>query len=53
MDKAIRKNKENDMFGKQDLSIFLDEKTNSEEKIYLFETDILLDEEVKGVANGY
>lgn len=53
MDKAIRKNKENEVFGKQDLSIFLDETTNSEEKIYLFETDILLDEEVKGVANGY
>lgn len=45
-------------FGRQDLSIFLDEKNKQEEEtLYLFETDRILAEEneryLKGVANGY
>lgn len=57
MDKAIRKNKEMEAFGRQDLSVFLDEKIVKEEPLYLFETDKILEEErkasLKGVANGY
>lgn len=57
MDKAIRKNKEMEAFGRQDLSIFLDDKPQKEEKLYLFETDRILEEErqaqLKGVAYGY
>lgn len=57
MDKAIRKNKEMEAFGRQDLSVFLDEKVVKEEPLYLFETDKILEEErkasLKGVANGY
>lgn len=57
MDKAIRKNKEMEAFGRQDLSIFLEEKVVKEEPLYLFETDKILEEErkasLKGVANGY
>lgn len=53
MDKAIRKNKEMESFGKADLSIFLDAEDNQEEKIYLFETDKILNEELKGAASGY
>lgn len=57
MDKAIRKNKEMEAFGRQDLSMFLDEKVVKEEPLYLFETDKILEEErkasLKGVANGY
>ena len=57
MDKAIRKNKEMEAFGRQDLSMFLEEKVVKEEPLYLFETDKILEEErkasLKGVANGY
>lgn len=57
MDKAIRKNKEMEAFGRQDLSVFLDDKPQKEEKLYLFETDRILEEErqaqLKGVAYGY
>ncbi len=53
MDKAIRKNKEMEEFGKADLSIYLDSEDNQEEKIYLFETDKILNEELKGAASGY
>jgi len=52
MDKAVRKNKEQQMFGKQDLSMFLDERTK-DEPLYLFETDKILEEELKGAVNGY
>lgn len=69
MDKAIRKNKEMEAFGKEDLSIFIDETNIQDEPLYLFETDKILEEEgvnirgkhfypntklvEKGVANGY
>lgn len=57
MDKAIRKNKEMEAFGRQDLSMFLDEKIVNEEPLYLFETDKILEDErkasLKEVANGY
>lgn len=61
MDKAIRKNIEMEAFGKQDLSMFLDERVE-EKPLYLFETDKILEDEeasfreklcLKGVANGY
>ena len=56
MDMAVRKNKEMQEFGKQDLSIFLRESI-PDEPLYLFETDKLIDEarkaRLKGVANGY
>ena len=69
MDEAIRKNKEMEAFGRQDLSIFLDKNPQYEETLYLFETDKILEEEginmkkkyalsnnnlaEKGVAYGY
>lgn len=57
MDKVIQQNKEMEAFGRQDLSIFLEENSKQEETLYLFETDRILAEEnkkfVKGVANGY
>lgn len=53
MDKAIRKNKEMETFGKEDLSIFIDKTNIQDEPLYLFETDKILEEELKGVANGY
>lgn len=53
MDKAIRKNKEMEAVGKYDLSMFLDEANVQDEPLYLFETDKILEEELKGVANGY
>lgn len=69
MDDAIRKNKEMEAFGRQDLSIFLDKNPQYEETLYLFETDKILEEEginmkkkyalsnnnlaEKGVAYGY
>lgn len=58
MDKVIQQNKEMEAFGRQDLSIFLDENNKQEEEtLYLFETDRILAEEneryLKGVANGY
>ena len=45
MDKAIQKNKEMESFGRQDLSIFL-ENQNPEPKLFLFETDKILEEEL-------
>ena len=45
MDKAIKKNKEMEQIGKQDLSVFLEDK-KPEEKLYLFETDKILEEEL-------
>ncbi len=53
MDKAIRKSKEMEAFGKEDLSVFLDTNPREEDTLYLFETDKILDEELKGVAHGY
>lgn len=53
MDKAIRKNKEMEEFGKQDLSIFLEDKKVEEKPLYLYETDKILEQELKGVVNGY
>ena len=59
MDKVIQQNKDMEAFGRQDLSIFLNENTQEEETLYLFETDKLIAEEnkkyahLKGVANGY
>ena len=52
MDQAIRKNKEMEAFGKNDLSMFIDEPKSKEDDLYLFETDLILDDELKGVANG-
>lgn len=52
MDKAVRKNKEQQKVGKQNLSILKDF-TNTSEKFYLFETDLLLEQESKGVKYGY
>ena len=53
MDKAIRKNREMEEFGKQDLSIFLEDKKVEEKPLYLYETDKILEQELKGVVNGY
>lgn len=44
MDKAIQKNKEMEAFGRQDLSVFSEDK-KPEEKLYLFETDKILEKE--------
>lgn len=44
MDKAIQKNKEMEAFGRQDLSVFLEDK-KPKEKWYLFETDKILEKE--------
>lgn len=44
MDKAIQKNKKMGAFGRQDLSVFLEDK-KPEEKLYLFETDKILEKE--------
>lgn len=59
MDKAIKKNKEMEQFGKQDLSIFIPEENKNfyywntekyldepEEELFLFETDKILKEEL-------
>ena len=53
MDKAIRKNKEMESFGKYDLSMFIDETKQEDKPLYLYETDKILEQELKGVANGY
>ena len=53
MDKAIRKNKEMESFGKYDLSMFIDETKPEDKPLYLYETDKILEQELKGVANGY
>lgn len=45
MDKVVLKNKEMETFGRQDLSVFLEDK-KPEEKLYLFETDKILEEEL-------
>lgn len=47
MDKAIRKNKKMEEFGRQDLSKFLDKKSSQEEHLYLFATDRELEQELK------
>lgn len=52
MDKAIRKNKEMQEAKNIDLSELLVEE-KEEEPFYLFETDKIIAEELKGVANGY
>jgi len=52
MDKAIRKNREQQKIGKENLSMLKDF-PNTSEKFYLFETDLLLEQESKGVKYGY
>ena len=52
MDKAVRKNKEMESFGKYDLSKLIDNNPIQEKSIYLFETDRLLDEELMEVSYG-
>lgn len=42
--KAIQKNKEIEAFGRQNLSVFLED-NKPEEKFYLFETDKILEKE--------
>lgn len=55
MDKAVRKNKEQQSIGKQNLSVLGISKPPEKfsEKFYLFETDLLLEQESKGVKYGY
>ena len=53
MDKVIQKSKEMESFGKYDLSMFIDETKQEEKPLYLYETDKILEQELKGVANGY
>ena len=53
MDKAVRKNKEMESRGTQDLSMFLTESKVQEHPLYLFETDKIIEEKMKEVANGY
>ena len=54
MDQAIQKAKEMEQVGKQDLSIFIDaEKSSKGKSLYLFETDKILEEELKEMAYGY
>lgn len=53
MDKAIRRNKEMESRGTQDLSMFLAESKVQEHPLYLFETDKIIEEKMKEVANGY
>lgn len=53
MDKAVRKNKEMESRGTQDLSMFLAESKVQEHPLYLFETDKIIEEKMKEVANGY
>lgn len=52
MDKVIRKNKQLESVGKGDLSVFADSEP-IKDKLYLFDTDRIIEEELKGVANGY
>lgn len=52
MDKAVRKNREQQAIGKQNLSILKDF-SKTPDKFYLFETDLLLEQELKGVKYGY
>lgn len=52
MDNAIRKAKEMESFGKNDLTMFLDTSSVEETPLYLFETDKELEQELKGVAYG-
>ncbi len=53
MDKVIRKCKEMEEFGSQDLSVFIPDSSEQTEQIYLFETDRDLNRKMKGAANGY
>lgn len=45
MDMAVRKHKQMEAFGKQDLSQFMTESVVKDEPLYLFETDKILDQE--------
>lgn len=54
MDKAIQKAKTMEKIGKQDLTMFIDDKKCVEnESLYLFETDKILADELKEVIGGY
>lgn len=53
MDRAIQKAKEMEQFGKNDLRAFISESDNTKDDLYLFETDKILEEELKEVAYGY
>lgn len=50
MDRAVRKSKEMESFGQYDLSQFPIEENIAEEHLYLFETDKMLDEELRGAG---
>lgn len=52
MDKVIRQAKEMERQGKHDLSMFAPDETVKKLKFYLFETDKIIEEELKGVAYG-
>ena len=53
MDKVIQKSKEMEKIGRYDMTAFNYEKpTKPTKKLYLYETDKILDEELKGVAYG-
>ncbi len=52
MDKAIRKNKEMEALGRQDLSILMNKDDIKDEPLYLFETDKILEEEYKLSLGG-
>ena len=54
MDKAIQKAKTMEKVGKQDLTMFIDDKKMTEnESLYLFETDKILEDELKEASCGY
>ena len=53
MDKVIRKNKEMEALKNFDLSLLLEDPVSNEKPIYLFETDRIIEEELKGVNYGY
>ena len=55
MDQAIKKSKEMELVGKHDLGMFMDDspKIVKDNDLYLFETDKILEEELKEVAYGY
>jgi len=54
MDAAIKKAREMELAGKHDLTMFIDEpKTSDADDLYLYETDKILQEELKEVAYGY
>ena len=55
MDQAIQKAKEMEQVGKHDLGMFMDDspKIVKDNDLYLFETDKILEDELKEVAYGY